>query len=93
MLSRGFATFFTGVPLEKGEAVQDSSTLELHKAQFVVHAQVQLGNDEPGKFKKVNRQWLEFVLGDSPDSNLVEDFLQKNYDKTHRRDSRGGPHT
>jgi hypothetical protein len=40
---------FTGVPLEKGDVVQDSSTLELHKAQFVVYAQVQLGNDKPGK--------------------------------------------
>jgi len=81
---------FNGVPLEKGDVVQDSSTLELHKAQFVVYAQIQLGNDKPGKFKKVNRQWLEEVFGDSPDSNLVDDFLQKNYDKTHRRDSRGG---
>jgi len=81
---------FTGVPLEKGDVVQDSSTLELHKAPFVVYAQVQLGNDKPGKCKKVNWQWLEEVFGDSPDSNLVDDFLQKNYDKTHRRDSRGG---
>jgi len=56
----------------------------------VVYAQFQLGNDKPGKFKKVNWQWLEEVFGDSPDSKLVDDFLQKNYDKTHRRDSRGG---
>ena len=65
------------VPLEKGDVVQDSSTLELHKAQYVVYAQVQLGNDKPGNFKKVNRQWLEEVFGDSPDSKLVDDFLQK----------------
>jgi hypothetical protein len=68
---------FTGVPLEKGDVVEDSSTLELHKAQFVVHAHVQLGNDKPGKFKKVNRQWLEFVFGDSPDSNLVQASSKK----------------
>jgi len=76
---------FTGVPLEKDDVVHDSSTLELHKAQFVVYAQVQLGTDKPGKFKKVNRQWLDEVFGDSP-TNLVEDFLQENYNKTHRRD-------
>ena len=68
---------FTGVPLEKGDVIQDSSTLELHKTQFMVYAQVQVGNDKPGKFKKVNRQWLDEVFGDSSE-NLVEDFLQTN---------------
>ena len=50
----------------------------------MVYAQVQIGNDKPGKFKKVNRQWLDEVFGDSSE-NLVEDFLQTNYNKTHRR--------
>jgi len=43
---------FTGVPLEKGDVVEDSSTLELHKAQFVVYAQVQLGNDKRKNLRK-----------------------------------------
>ena len=59
------------VPLEKGDVVQDSSTLELHKAQFVVYAQVQLGNDKPGKFKKGSGWKRSLVI------NLVDDFLQK----------------
>ena len=36
----------------------------------------------------MDRQWLDEVFGDSPEVS-VDDFLQENYDKTHRQNSRG----